>query len=348
MKLKKILILAMVFMMSSSFFSGCSNKSTNTNMDKKDENYSIAMITDVAGVNDHSFNQSAWEGLQKAQEELGVEVKYLESKQDADYTTNVETLVDEEADLIIGVGSKLAPTIEQAAKDYPDQKFVIVDETLETIPSNVEAILFNAEQSAYLVGLIAGKITKTNNVGFIGGMQLAVIDTFKYGYMSGVKSANSQCEIQTQYANSFTDQAKGKAIANQMISNKADVIFIAGGDVGTGAIEAIKEAGKYAIGVDRDQSDLAPDNVLTSAIKRVDVGVYETVKDFIEGKFEGGSEKTYGLEEGAVGIPDSTSKLVSQDILDYVNGEMKKLKNGETEVPKTEEKYNEFLKTINK
>lgn len=347
MKLKKLLSLTMIFIMGSSFFSGCSKRNTDGNENLKNENYSIALITDVAGVNDQSFNQSAWEGLQRAQEELGVEVKYLESKQDADYLTNVETLVDEEADLIIGVGSKLAPTIEEAAKNYPNQKFVIVDETFETIPSNVEAVLFNAEQSAYLVGLIAGQITKTNNVGFIGGMKIEVIDTFKYGYMSGVKSVNPTCEIQTQYANSFSDQAKGKAIANQMMSNKADVIFIAGGDVGTGAIEAIKEEGKYAIGVDRDQSNLAPDNVLTSAIKRVDIGIYETVKDFIEGKFEGGSQTIYGLEENAVGIPDSTSKLVSQDILDYVNEEMKKLQNNEIKVPKNEEEYNEFLKTIN-
>ncbi len=345
MKSRKILILFMTFIVGVSSFTGCSRK---TNQEATNNNYTIAMITDVAGVNDHSFNQSAWEGLQKAKKDLGVNIKYLESKQDADYTTNVETLVDEEVDLILGVGSKLAPTIEQAAKDYPEQKFIIVDETFEEVPSNVESVLFNAEQSAFLVGLIAGKVTKTNNVGFIGGMKLAVIDTFKYGYMAGVKTANSTCEIQTQYANSFTDQAKGKAIATQMMSNGADTIFIAGGDVGTGAIEAVKEAGKYAIGVDRDQSDLAPDNVLTSAIKRVDVGVYESVKDFIEGKFEGGSTTIYGLGEEAVGIPDTTSKLVSQDIINYVNSEKKKLENDEIKVPKTEEGYNEFLKTLNK
>lgn len=297
MTLKKFVTMTMIASLLTAGITGCTNKKNNdtTNNTNNNGEYSIAMITDVAGVNDHSFNQSAWEGLQKAEKDLGVKVKYLESKQDADYSTNVETLIDEEVDLIVGVGSKLAPTIEQASKDYPDQKFVIVDETYEKIPSNVETVLFNAEQSAYLVGLIAGKMTKTNDIGFIGGMDISVINTFKYGYMAGVKTANSKCKLQSQYANSFTDQAKGKAIANQMISNGTDIIFIAGGDVGTGAIEAIKEANKYAIGVDRDQSDLAPDNVLTSAIKRVDIGVYETVKSFIEGKFEGGSSTTYGL-----------------------------------------------------
>lgn len=348
MTFKKLITITMISSLLTTGITGCRNDNTdnktNNNANNGDETYSIAMITDVAGVNDHSFNQSAWEGLQKAEEELGVEVKYLESKQDSDYSPNVETLVDEEADLIIGVGSKLAPTIEKAAKDYPDQKFAIVDETYEKIPSNVEAILFNAEQSAYLVGLIAGKMTKTNNVGFIGGIDMSVINTFKYGYMAGVKTANPKCELQTQYANSFTDQAKGKAIANQMISNNADVIFTAGGDVGTGAIEAVKEANKYAIGVDRDQSDLATDNVLTSAIKRVDIGVYETVKNLIENKFEGGTAITYGLADGAVGIPDSTSKLVPKDILDYVDEETKKLEGGEFVVPKNEEGYNKYIK----
>lgn len=348
MTLKKFVTMTMIASLLTTGITGCTNKKNNgtTNNTNNSGEYSIAMITDVAGVNDHSFNQSAWEGLEKAKKDLGVKVKYLESKQDADYSTNVETLIDEEVDLIVGVGSKLAPTIEKAAKDYPDQKFVIVDETYEKIPSNVETVLFKAEQSAYLVGLIAGKMTKTNDVGFIGGMDISVINTFKYGYMAGVKTANSKCKLQNQYANSFTDQAKGKAIANQMISNGTDIIFTAGGDVGTGAIEAIKEANKYAIGVDRDQSDLAPDNVLTSAIKRVDIGVYETVKSFIEGKFEGGSSTTYGLEQGAVGIPDTTSKLVPQDVLDYVNEEIKKLESGEIVAPKDETEYNKYIKNL--
>ena len=157
--------------------------------------------------------------------------------------------------------------------------------------------------------------------------------------MAGVKTADANCEIQAQYANSFTDQAKGKAIANQMISKNADTIFIAGGDVGTGAIEAIKEAGKYGIGVDRDQSDLAPENILTSALKKVNVGVYETVKAFIEGEEIGGKERVYGLKEDGVGIPESTKNLVSQDIIDYVNEMAEKIKNGEIKVPATKDDY---------
>lgn len=338
MTFKKIATLAMATVVSASLLVGCSGNNESASDDK----ITVAMITDVAGVNDQSFNQSAWEGLQRAEKELGIEVKYLESKQDSDYATNIETLVDEDVDLILGVGMKLADAIKEGSELYPDQNFVLVDEEIDA--SNVKNILFKAEESAYLAGLIAGKTTKTNNVGFIGGMELPVIDTFKYGYMAGVKAANPDAKVQAQYANSFTDQAKGKAIANQMYSNGADIVFTCGGDVGTGAIEAAKENGKYAIGVDRDQSDLAPENVLTSAIKRVDAGVFETVKSYVNGTFEGGTTTTYGLEENAVGVPDTTKNLVSQDILDLVEETITKLKNKEITVPKNEEEYNAMFK----
>lgn len=338
MTFKKIATLAMATVVSASLLVGCSGNNESASDDK----ITVAMITDVAGVNDQSFNQSAWEGLQRAEKELGIEVKYLESKQDSDYATNIETLVDEDVDLILGVGMKLADAIKEGSELYPDQNFVLVDEEIDA--SNVKNILFKAEESAYLAGLIAGKTTKTNNVGFIGGMELPVIDTFKYGYMAGVKAANPEAKVQAQYANSFTDQAKGKAIANQMYTNGADIVFTCGGDVGTGAIEAAKENNKYAIGVDRDQSDLAPQNVLTSAIKRVDAGVFETVKSYVNGTFEGGTTTTYGLEENAVGVPDTTKNLVSQDILDLVEETITKLKNKEITVPKNEEEYNAMVK----
>lgn len=340
MKFKKLAALAMTAILSGSMLVGCSG---NTE-EKKDDQITIGMVTDVAGVNDQSFNQSAWEGLQRAEKELGIKVKYLESKQDSDYASNIETLADEGVDLILGVGMKLSGAIEEGAKLYPDQKFALIDETYETIPENVKTVQFKAEQSAYLVGSIAGKMTKTNNVGFIGGIQLPVIETFQYGFMAGVKAANPDAEIQIQYANSFTDQAKGKAIANQMYSKNADILFIAGGDVGTGAIEAAKENNKFAMGVDRDQSNLAPENVMSSAIKRVDVGVYELAKDLKEGKFEGGTNSVYGLEENAVGIPDTTKNLVPQDVMDFVNEQTVKLQKGELTAPKTKAEYEALVK----
>ena len=342
MKFKKIVALSSALLVASMSLVGCSNKTNNEQSDNK--KIKVGMVADVGGINDESFNQSAWEGLQQAEKELGIEAKVIESRQASEYLGNIETLADQDMDLIIGVGFTMVEDIKTQAANYPDISFAIVDETYEEIPSNVTPIVFRANEAAYLTGLISGKMTKTNEVGFIGGMDISPINTYKYGYMAGVKTANKGCTIQTQYANSFSDQAKGKAIANQMISNKADVIFTAGGDVGTGSIEAIKEANKYGIGVDRDQSDLAPNNVLTSARKRVDIGGYETVKSFINNEFKGGTSVVYGLKEGAVGISDTTSNLVPQDILDYVTEETKKLESGEIVAPKTEEEYNKFIK----
>jgi basic membrane protein A len=175
-------------------------------------------------------------------------------------------------------------------------------------------------------------------------MDIPSVTNFLIGFEKGAKEVNSEIEVLSQYANSFTDAAKGRAIAQQMIQQNADIIFTAGGDVGTGAIEAAKEKGKYAIGVDRDQNYLAPDNVITSAIKRVDVGIYETVKSLVEGSFEGGTSKVYGLDKNGVGIAETTSKNVDQEIVDFVNGEAEKFKTGELKAPSTKAEYEAMFK----
>ena len=237
---------------------------------------------------------------------------------------------------------KLADAIKEGAELYPDQNFVLVDEEIDA--SNVKNILFKAEESAYLAGLIAGKTTKTNNVGFIGGMELPVIDTFKYGFMAGVKAANPDAKVQSQYANSFTDQAKGKAIANQMYSNGADIVFTCGGDVGTGAIEAAKEMVKKAIGVDQDQNALAPKNVITSAMKNIDVAVVELLSKVVDGSYKGGEVIINTLAMNGVGIPQSSEKNVPPDVLKYVIEEAEKVKSGEVKVPATKEEFEQLNK----
>ena len=349
MKLKKLIALGLATVMSASMLVGCGAKSdSNASTDNGDKVFKVGMITDTGGVNDESFNQSTWKGFQDAQEKFGkdkLEIKYLESKQDADYVQNIDTFADEGMDLIVGVGFKLQSAITEAAKNYPEQQFALIDAVCEgEQPENVTSLLFEDNASAYLTGLIAGRMTETNKVGFIGGMESPVISKFDYGFRAGVKAANPDAEVMVQYANSFTDSALGKTIANQMHSKNADIIFTCAGAVGIGAIEAAKENGKYAIGVDRDQSDLAPKNVLTSAIKRVDVGVYETVKDLLDGKFEGGTVTVYGLDQDAVGIAPTTKNLVPQDILDYVNQEIEKLKKGDIKVPKDKKEYDTMMK----
>lgn len=338
MKFKKILSLGLVTVLAGSMLVGCSSSKTEggDTTSEGDDKLKVIMITDVGGVNDQSFNQSAWEGLNKAKDELGVEIDYLESKQESDYATNIDIALDQEADLVVGIGFKLEKAIADAAKTYPENKFAIVDSDFGGKPAeNVNSIMFNAQEASYLVGLVAGRVTESKKVGFVGGMESPLIESFEAGFTAGVKAANPDAEVLPQYANHFADPAKGKAIANQMISNGVDIIFHAAGDTGNGVIEAAKEAGKKAIGVDRDQNDVAPETIITSAVKRVDVGVYNTVKSLVDNKFEGGKVTTYGLNENGVGIADTTKEDVAPDVLEFVNQEGEKIKKGEIKVPST-------------
>lgn len=302
----------------------------------------IAMVTDVGGVNDRSFNQSAWEGLQKAKNDLGIEANYQESKQEADYETNIETLVDQGNDLVWGIGFLMANTIEEAAKNYPDQKFAIIDNAYEDTPDNLVGVVFKEQEPSFLVGYIAGKMTKTNKVGYIGGMDFAVIHKFEYGFKAGVKYANPDVEVLSQYAGAFDKPAIGRSIAESMYQQGADIIFHAAGDTGNGMIEVAREQNKFAIGVDKDQNPDAPDHVITSAMKRVDSAMYHIAEDLKAGKFPGGTTVTYGLAEGGVDIAPTSDKHVPKEILDEVETLKQKIISGEIVVPQNKEEFEAF------
>ena len=347
MKFKKLISLGLATVMSASMLVGCSSSSDDGEAGAADGEkvYKVGMITDVGGINDESFNQSAWAGLQKADEEFeNVEVKYLESKQDADYVPNIEQLVDEEMDLIIGVGFKLADAIEEASANYEDQQFALIDAAYETQPANVNSLLFEDNVSAYLTGLIAAKMSETGKVGFIGGIAGDVIDRFDYGFRAGVEAVNPDAEVMVQYANSFSDMGLGKSIAQQMHQNGADIIFSAAGAVGIGAVEAAKENNKKAIGVDQDQNALAPDHVITSAMKNIDTAVYNLVSTLVDGTYESGQVIVNTLATGGVGVAPTSDKNVPADVLEFVNAEAEKIKAGEIKVPQNEAEYNELKK----
>ena len=303
----------------------------------------IAMVTDVGGVNDQSFNQSAWEGLQRVEKDFGIKVSYKESKQDADYAPNMETLTDAGFDLIWGIGFLMGDAIKATAQINPDQKYAIIDFAYgpET-PKNVTGVVFQEEQPSFLVGYIAGKMTKTNKIGFVGGIKFPLIERFEYGYMAGARMANPTCEVLSQYAESFTDAAKGKAIANNMYQKGADIVFHASGGVGDGVIEAAKEKGKWAIGVDKDQNFLAPDNVLTSAMKRVDNAIYDVGRKLKDGQWSGGETVVYNLSNDGVGIAPTSKKHVPADILAEVDQLVARIKKGEFKVPSTKAEFDAF------
>lgn len=334
MKLKKLLSVTTTIMLSVTLLSGCSKKEEVKN------NLTVGIILGEGSINDQSFNQSTWEGLQQAKKEFSIETKYLESQQESEYIQNIETFIDQDVDLIIGVGYQFKDTIEEASESYPDQKFAILDETYEDIPANVVPVLFKEEEGAYLAGAVAAKMSKTKNIGFIGGMPSPAVVRYQYGYRAGAENTDSTVKVNEQYANSFSDAAKGKSIAKQMHSSNVDIILTAAGAVGNGSIEAAKESGKYAIGVDRDQRDLAPENVITSVLKKLNIASYNLAKDLAEGNYRGGVEKVYGLKEGAVGLADNIEKFAPREVLDYVDEITKKIINGDIKVPRTEEEYN--------
>lgn len=339
MKFKKLMAVTASVVLSASLLTGCSSKK-----EESADKLSVGIVLGEGSINDQSFNQSTWEGLKKAEKDFGIHVKYLESKQKSDYIQNIETLVDEDMDLIIGVGYQLKDSIKDAAGSYPDQKFALMDETYDKIPENVVPVTFKEQEAAYLAGVIAANMTKTKNVGFIGGLPAPGVVKYQYGFKYGVESANKDVKISEQYANSFSDQAKGKSIAKQMYAGNVDLILSAAGDAGTGAIEAAKENNKLAIGADRDQSDLAPENVITSAIKKLNVASYDLAKELVEGKYKGGVEKVYGLKEGAVGMADNSDKHIPENVMKIVEKESEKVKNGEIKVPKNEAEYKQLTK----
>ena len=301
--------------------------------------FKIGMVTDVGGVNDGSFNQSAWEGLQRAGEAFGCEVKYIESKGDADYVPNIESFLDEDYDLIVCVGYMMADAVRDAAELYPDQKFAIIDDASNADLDNVTCMMFEQEQASYLVGLAAGYTTESNIVGFVTGAANETMNSFGYGYCAGVLDANPDATILQYNANSFGDASAGKTAVNTMVTKGADVVFHAAGGTGLGVIDGCKENGIWAIGVDSDQSPLAPETILTSALKRVDNACYDATKKTILGTLEGGVE-TYDLAAGGVDIAPTTDNL-SKDVLEKIEDAKKDIIAGDLVVPKNQEEFEE-------
>ena len=229
------------------------NKAENATKEESTEaktDVNVGFVTDEGGVNDQSFNQGVWEGLQKAQKELGIKAEYIESKDTKDYTPNLETFADQEKNLIVGAGFKMGGNVAEAAGMYPEINYAIVDVDVTVdgkgnkieAPSNLLGIMFRAQEPSFLVGYIAGMTTETNKVGFVGGQEGNIIWGFEYGYKSGVdyaaKERGTEIEVLSQYVGNFSDAQKGKSITATMYQNGADVVFHAAGGAGEGVIEA--------------------------------------------------------------------------------------------------------------
>jgi basic membrane protein A and related proteins len=300
--------LALVFAGSVALAAGCGQKADDTgSATNTGAQYRVGLVFDVGGRGDKSFNDAAYAGLERAQKELGVEFTTLESGEGADREAGMRQLAAGGSQLVFGVGFLFTDDIKRLAQEFPDVKFACVDYTVtegETLPPNLMALKFREEEGSFLVGALAAHLSKTGKVGFVGGMEIPLIKKFEAGYRAGVAAVNPRAQVLVKYAgttgNAFKDPTKGKELALAEYHQGADIIFHASGSTGLGVFEAARELGKLAIGVDSDQHDEAPGVVLTSMIKRVDVSVFDAIRDAKNGQWQGGIRE-FGLADQGVG-----------------------------------------------
>lgn len=332
---------------------GCQNQKSE---DKQPEHIKIGLVTDVGGRGDQSFNDSALRGLEQwaanreytpggyrpltaeARERtiprelsskniapLDIVPVVLHAKQQEDYESNLQLLLDDGVQLAMGVGFMLENAVESAARKNPNAHFLLVDSPILNASgqsyelSNVKTVTFREHEGAFLIGAIAGLVTKTEKIGFVGGMQLPLIRRFEIGFRAGVQATNPRAagQMLIAYTGSFNRVDAGKQVAQDMFAKGADVVFHAAGGDGLGVIAAAKEAGRFAIGCDSDQHAVAPEAVLTSLIKRVDLAVYEAVAQASRGEFKPGHTEM-GLAEGGLGyapIRSSKFSLAEREML---------------------------------
>jgi basic membrane protein A len=300
--------------------------------------FKIALVTDVGQLNDRGFNQLAYEGLQRAEKELGVEIRVAQSRTAADYVPNHTTLARQGFDLVIGVGFAQGEAVAAAAKSYPDSRFAIIDvdqTTLPGKPANVVGILFREEQAGYLAGVLAGLSVKKTPavVSSVGGYKEPPVDRFIAGYQAGAKLSAPEVTTLNGYSSDWDDQAKCKEIALGQIARGSTVVFQVAGGCGLGALDAADERGVWGIGVDADQSFLG-DHVITSAMKRVDEAVFRTIRSVTDGNWQGGLNLTFGLAEDGVGL-GALAASVEQEDRSTLEDVERKILAGEIEIPKS-------------
>ncbi|WP_018753039.1 BMP family lipoprotein [Paenibacillus sanguinis] len=300
--------------------------------------FKIGLVTDVGGVNDKSFNESAWEALEALNKEQGIEHKYLQSNQSSDYVPHLNQFVQNGYDLTWSIGFDLGDATKQVADANPNAKLAIIDSVVEA--PNVESVTFAENEGAYLVGVVAGLTTKTNKIGFIGGTETPVIKRFEVGFEAGVAAVNPDAEVKITYAAAYDKPDIGKSLAAQLFDYGADIVFPAAGQTGNGVFNeatARNNAGGankvWVIGVDKDQSiEFGNEVTLTSMIKRVDVAVKNVTQQVIDGTFKGGQVTNLTLKEDGVGLPEENPNL-DQEILDKVEEYKQKIVSGEITVP---------------
>jgi len=261
----------------------------------------IGLVTDIGGLNDRSFNHLAYLGLQNAEHQLGVQGEVLQSNSDSDYVPNLQTAAAHGDNLVIAVGFLMESAVEKVAKAFPNTNFAIIDSGPAKPIPNLKSLLFHEQDGGYIAGYLAGLVTKTNVVSTVGGQKIPPVDHYIAGFQAGAKAADPKVTTLNAYSQSFTNQAACKELALNQIAQHSDVVFQVAGGCGLGALSAAKEKGVWGVGVDADQSYLGP-FILTSAVKKVDVAVFDTIKQIQAGTFKGGTTDFFTAQNNGAGI----------------------------------------------
>ena len=304
----------------------------------------VGLVTDIGQLNDRGFNHLAYTGLKRAERELGIQGRVLESPSAADYVPNLSTLARQGYDLIIGVGFDQADAVAAVAKKFPDRHFAIVDvdqTTLTGKPANVRGLLFREQQVGYLAGYLAGLVAKQGigtgapaaTVSTVGGQKQPPVDRFIAGYQAGAKKADPGVKLLNAYSQDWVAQDKCKELALNQIAAGSKVVFQVAGGCGLGALDAAKQKHVWGIGVDADQAYIGP-QILTSAVKRVDVDVYTTIAQLRNGVFKSGRTFGFKVLNGGIDIGKISSKVPKK----YVRAVMaikNKIKHNKIHIPNT-------------
>ncbi|HYM57824.1 MAG TPA: BMP family ABC transporter substrate-binding protein [Solirubrobacteraceae bacterium] len=268
----------------------------------------VAMVTDIGGLNDRSFNALAYKGLQRAKAELGGDIRVVTSSKNADYVPNLSSLARQKYDLIVAVGFLMAEATDKVAKSFPNVNFAIIDFSqagLKSKPANVQGLVFREQEAGYLAGYVAGLYVKDKGgdqvISSVGGQSIPPVDHYIAGYQAGAKKANPGVKTLNAYTEDFIDPAKCKELALNQIGEGSQVVFQVAGQCGLGALDAAKEKDVQGIGVDADQGYLGP-QVMTSALKKIDLAVLQVVKDVQAGQFKKGTDAVFDLKGDGVGL----------------------------------------------
>lgn len=260
----------------------------------------VTFVTDVGGLNDQGFNHLGAIGTAAGAKKAGWNYKYIETTSPSDYVKNLTTAA-QGSQMVVAVGFSFADAMKSVSAAFPKVKFTIIDSNYSPSLPNVEGNLFAVEQSSYLGGVLAAGMSKTGTVGFVGGLNVPVIQTFAAGFKAGAMSYNPKIKVLISYTGSFTDQSKGKVSGLQEINKGADVIFAAAGASGNGALAAADQRKVWGIGVDADQNFLHPNSIVSSVVKHVEVAVANSIVAVANGTFKAGTVN-WNLKNNGVGL----------------------------------------------